>query len=99
MKPISETYMPTDLVNVPITINLMLIFIYLFGGALAFTHVIFILTLVFCKLPLKMICDGNSNLSNCNHVCRSLQSVYSFFYLFGSGKTGGHLDHPFTFVS
>ena len=31
--------MPTDRVNVPIMINLMLIFIYLFGGALAFTQV------------------------------------------------------------
>ena len=34
-----ESYMPTDRVNVPIMINLMLIFIYLFGGALAFTQV------------------------------------------------------------
>ena len=31
--------MPTDRVNVPLMINLMLIFIYLFGGALAFTQV------------------------------------------------------------
>ena len=35
----SESYMPTDRVNVPVMINLMLIFIYLFGGALAFTQV------------------------------------------------------------
>ena len=33
-----ETYMPTDKVNVPIMVNLMLIFIFLFGGALCFSH-------------------------------------------------------------
>jgi len=33
-----ESYMPTNRVNVPVMINLMLIFIYLFGGALAFTQ-------------------------------------------------------------
>ncbi len=31
-----EAYMPTDKVNVPIMVNLMLIFIFLFGGALCF---------------------------------------------------------------
>ena len=36
-----ESYMPTNRVNVPVMINLMLIFIYLFGGALAFTQVSF----------------------------------------------------------
>ena len=75
--------MPTDRVNVPIMINLMLIFVYLFGGALAFTQVNICSILPFNKHELLFT----------NLIYLTLLTKFS-----GREKIG-RLDPLYTFVS